>query len=249
LAEPLRLSFGNAAADYERGRPAWPDEVAEVGALPREAEVLDLGAGTGKLTQILVRRFARVTAVEPDASMRALISQGTTCNVALEGSAEEIPLADDSVDGVFCAEAFHWFDWPVALAEIARVLRPGGVLVLCWNVPRGETEPPYPEASREVVRRYERPGVSAGGRIYQSGAWRAPFADAPFEPLRDEVFEWEFVQDRDAVVAETLSVSIFAQLPEDDRRQMARELQAALPEVDYRTPMRTEVTWTRLRER
>jgi SAM-dependent methyltransferase len=246
LAE-LRLSFGNAAADYERGRPGWPAEIAEVGELPRDAHVLDLGAGTGKLTQILARRFAEVTAVEPDASMRAVLSQVTDCHLVLEGSAEAIPLEDRSVDGVFCAEAFHWFDWPAALREISQVLRPRGVLVLCWNVPRGQTEPPYPEPAREVVRRYERPDVQPGGPIYQSGVWREPFADTPFEPLRDEAFEWEFVQDRDAVVGETLSVSIFAQLPEDDRMRMGEELHAALPEADYRTPMRTEVTWTRLR--
>jgi ubiquinone/menaquinone biosynthesis C-methylase UbiE len=94
-AEPLGLAFGNAAADYERGRAEWPEEVAGVGGLPRESEVLDLAAGTGKLTRVLVRRFARLTAVEPDASMRALCSQVTDCH--LEGSAEAIPLADGSV--------------------------------------------------------------------------------------------------------------------------------------------------------
>jgi SAM-dependent methyltransferase len=186
LAAELRLSFGNAAADYERGRPGWPAEIAEVGGLPREAEVLDLGAGTGKLTRVLARRFERVTAVEPDASMRALCSQATLC--CLDGSAEAIPLADHSVDAVFCAEAFHWFDWPVALAEIARVLRPRGTLVLAWNVPSAETEPAFPRAARDVASRYERPGVEAGGVIYQSGAWREPFAGSPFEPLRDEAF-------------------------------------------------------------
>jgi SAM-dependent methyltransferase len=244
LAE-LRLSFGNAAADYERGRPGWPEEIAEVGGLPREAEVLDLGAGTGKLTRVLARRFAHVTAVEPDASMRAVCSQVTGC--CLDGSAEAIPLADHSVDAVFCAEAFHWFDWPVALAEIARVLRPRGTLVLAWNVPSAETEPAFPQAASDVARRYERPGVEAGGAIYQSGAWREPFAGSPFEPLRDEAFDHEVVQDRDAVVAETLSVSIYASLPDEERAEMARELRAALPDVVYRTQFRSEVTWTRLK--
>jgi SAM-dependent methyltransferase len=240
---PLRLAFGNAAADYERGRAEWPDAVAAVGEVPRRAEVLDLAAGTGKLTRVLARHFARVIAVEPSEEMRALIA-GVE---ALPGAAESIPLADASVDAVFCGDAFHWFDWPVAVREIARVLRPRGTLVLAWNGPCGETEPALPQEAWDVAKRYRRPGVEPGGPIIESGAWREPFADAPFEPLRDESFEHEFVQDRDGVVAETLSVSIFASLPERERVQMAGELLAVVPDAVYRTPFRSEVTWTRLR--
>jgi ubiquinone/menaquinone biosynthesis C-methylase UbiE len=168
LAESLGLAFGNAAV--ERGWPGWPAETARVGGLSREAEVLDLAAGTGKLTRALAGRFARVTAVEPDASMRAVLSQASSRSLVLEGSAEEIPLADGAVDGVFCAEAFHWFDWPRAVAEIARVLRPGSPLVLCFNVPAGAVEPPLPDVGREIVARYRRPGVRPGGAILESGA-------------------------------------------------------------------------------
>ncbi len=240
----LRLSFGNAAADYERGRPGWPAEVAEVGGLPPEAHVLDLGAGTGKLTQVLARRFECVVAVEPDDAMRALIA-----GEALAGSAEEIPLADDSVDGVFCAEAFHWFDWPVALREIARVLRPGGVLVLCFNMPDGGVYIPLPDEAGEIVDRYRRPGVEPGGAILASGDWRKPFdaPDALFEPLRNESFRHVHVQDADAVVARTLSTSIFASLEPDDRQSLAEELRAVVPEGVYETPLRAEVWWTRVR--
>ena len=247
-AEPhLRLSFGNAAADYERGRPGWPDEVAEVGGLPRESEVLDVGAGTGKLTRVLARRFARVTAVEPDTSMRALCSQATQC--CLDGSAEDIPLEDASVDGVFCAEAFHWFDWPVALAEIARVLRPRGLLLLCFNLPDGGAYIPLPDEAGPIVERYRRPGVEPGGTILQSGDWRKPF-DAPdslFEPLRTESFRHVHVQDADAVVARTLSTSIFASLEPDERQRLGKELRAVVPDGVYETRLRAEVWCTRLR--
>jgi len=244
LAE-LRLSFGNAAADYERGRPGWPPEIAEVGGLAPEAHVLDLGAGTGKLTQVLARRFAHVTAVEPDDVMRALI----TGVEAVAGSAEEIPLAAGSVDGVFCAEAFHWFDWPVALREIARVLRPRGVLVLCFNLPDGGAYIPLPDEAAPIVRRYRRPGVEPGGTILQSGAWKEPF-DAPdslFEPLRQEGFRHVHVQDAHAVVARTLSTSIFAYLEPDERQALGEELRAVVPEGSYETPLRAEVWWTRAR--
>ena len=242
---PLRLAFGNAAADYERGRADWPDAVAEVGDVSPEAEVLDLAAGTGKLTRILARRFARVTAVEPNESMRALLAQVTQC--CLEGSAEAIPLADDSVDAVFCGDAFHWFDWPVALGEIGRVLRSRGTLVLAWNIPGGDTEPPFPKEAWDVINRYRRPGVEPGGPIYESGVWREPFAESPFEPLQQTAFGHEYVQDRERVVAEALSVSIFAALPQAERVAMAAELYAATPDVIYRTPFRAEVWWTRLR--
>ena len=246
MAEPeLRLSFGNAAADYQRGRPGWPDEVAEVGGLPRDAHVLDLGAGTGKLTQVLARHFARVTAIEPDEAMRVRIA-GVE---ALAGSAEATPLADGSVDGVFCAEAFHWFEWPVALREIARVLRPRGVLVLCFNVSDGGAYIPLPDEAGEIVDRYRRPGVEAGGKILESGAWREPFddPDCAFEPLRHESFPHVHHQDADAVVARTLSTSIFASLEPDERQSLGEELRAIVPEGDYETRLRAEVWWTRLR--
>lgn len=249
MASELGLSFGNAAADYELGRPGWPDEVAGVAGLAPASEVLDLAAGTGKLTRVLTRHFARVTAVEPDASMRALCSQVTDCYLVLGGSAGAIPLADGSVDGAFCAEAFHWFDWPVALGEIARVLRPGGVLVLCFNMGTGPDYLPLPASARAILDRYRRPGMEPGGTILASGAWREPFAapSSPFEPLTEESFEHVHVQDRDALVARTLSTSIFAALPENDRRELGDELRAAIPEDVDTTPLRAHVYWTRLR--
>src|SRR6266404_2443040 len=121
--------------DYERGRPGWPPEVIELAALPPTATVLDLGAGTGKLTRLLVSAFDRVVAVEPAEAMRRLLVTFCPEAEALAGTAQEIPLPDDSVDAVLAAQAFHWFEDEHALAEIARVLRPGGALVLMWNLP------------------------------------------------------------------------------------------------------------------
>jgi SAM-dependent methyltransferase len=240
----LRLAFGNTAEDYERGRPGWPDAVAEVGGLPPESEVLDLGAGTGKLTRVLARRFARVSAVEPDASMRAVCSR--FAGDVREGSAEAIPLTDGSVDGVFCADCFHWFDWPVAIAEIERVLRPGGILVMCFHAGGGDTDPPYPEEAKAAVRRHLRPDVQPGGVIYDSGVWKEPFAGSAFGPLREEVLEHEERLDRDDLISLALSQSIIAVLSEDERLAVAAELRQLLPDVAFTVPIRDEIHWTRL---
>ena len=108
---------------------------------PAAATVLDLGAGTGKLTRLLVAAFGRVVAVEPAEAMRRLLETLCPEAEALAGTGQEVPLADASVDAVFAAQAFHWFDDERAVAEIVRVLRPGGALVLMWNVPAGPWEP------------------------------------------------------------------------------------------------------------
>lgn len=126
-------SFGVVADAYERARPGYPDEAVRwlAGVAPRD--VVDLGAGTGKLTRSLVALGHRVTAVEPLEEMLAHLRTTVPAAVAVAGSAEAIPLDDASADVVAVAQAFHWFDHPVALREITRVLRPEGRLALVWN--------------------------------------------------------------------------------------------------------------------
>jgi len=127
------LSFGAEAAAYERGRPSYPPEAIDW-LLPQNAHtVLDLGAGTGKLTTRLVERGLDVVAVDPIPEMLELLSGSLPDTPALLGTAEDIPLPDDSVDAVLVAQAWHWFDPARAVEEIARVLRPGGRLGLVWN--------------------------------------------------------------------------------------------------------------------
>jgi len=129
-------SFGSAAAAYAEHRPSYADTAIRwcLEGLPPTPSVVDLGAGTGILTAALTRLGADVTAVEPDQDMLAELRRHLPDVRAVPGSAEAIPLPDASVDAVLAGQAMHWFDLDRALPEIARVLRPGGVLAGLWNV-------------------------------------------------------------------------------------------------------------------
>jgi SAM-dependent methyltransferase len=129
LTPPAR-SFGAAADLYDRYRPGYAAAAAQWALGPRPLRVVDLGAGTGILSRLLHRLGHEVIAVEPDAQMRARIGPGIS---TLGGTAEEIPLRDASVDAAVAGQAHHWFDGARAHPEIARVLRPGGVLAALWN--------------------------------------------------------------------------------------------------------------------
>jgi SAM-dependent methyltransferase len=131
-------SFGAVAASYAEHRPDYPLDavrwcVAPAGRDISSLRVLDLGAGTGKLTAMLAQLGSDVTAVEPDPAMLAELRRGLPSVRALSGTAEQIPLPDASVDAVLCGQAMHWFDMSRALPEIARVLVPGGTLGALWN--------------------------------------------------------------------------------------------------------------------
>ena len=127
-------SFAGVADVYERSRPGYPEAAVVWLAGSTPGDVVDLGAGTGKLTRSLVALGHRVTAVEPLEEMLAQLRASVPAARALTGGAEAIPLPDASIDVVTCAQAFHWFDHDRALAEIARVLRPGGRIALVWNM-------------------------------------------------------------------------------------------------------------------
>jgi ubiquinone/menaquinone biosynthesis C-methylase UbiE len=236
--------------DYERGRPSYPSEVVDVACLPAASTVLDLGAGTGKLTRLLVTKFGRVVAVEPAEAMRRQLATLSPEAELLAGSAEEIPLADASVDAVFAAEAFHWFDGERAVAEIARVLRPRGALVLMWNLPAGPTEPSIgavDQLVRELApRNLEYNPGDLNSTRYASGEWRAALAGSPFEELREARLPNPQTLDRDGFVAFLASMGWIADLPDADRLPLLDTIRALLDADEYRRPWETHVYWTRL---
>jgi ubiquinone/menaquinone biosynthesis C-methylase UbiE len=238
----LAQSFSQVAVQYECGRPSWPREALNVATVPSAATVLDLGAGTGKLTRLLVERFGRVIAVEPLRTMRELLSAVVPAAEAIEASAEDLPLADRSIDAVYCAEAFHWFDGERALAEIARVLRHRGSLILMWNIQSGPTEPSI-AAAIEVVN--DRGRSDRQIERYESGAWRSFFDNAPFEEMSSTSFEHVQTLDAEAMLSHLLSMSWIAALPPDEREQLAVDVRPLLDAPEYRRSFRTDVHWTR----
>jgi SAM-dependent methyltransferase len=227
---PATHGFELAADAYERGRPDYPAAAIELlverlGLRPGRT-VLDLAAGTGKLTRLLVPTGAEMIAVEPIAEMRAKIAGARV----LEGTAEAIPLGDASVDAVTVAQAFHWFRADEALREIHRVLRPESGLALIWNV-RDERDPLHAMASellepleRDVPRRHRQD-------------WRAVLdASALFTPVETATFDHEQLVDEDGYVERFTSISFVAAAPADVRTEIESKLRALVR--DAGTPIR-----------
>jgi ubiquinone/menaquinone biosynthesis C-methylase UbiE len=216
--------FEVGAAAYELARPSYPDAAIE--ALARELDVsartsvCDLAAGTGKLTRRLVELGAAVVAVEPVSGMRDQLETAVPGVDVREGTAEAIPLADASVDVVTVAQAFHWFDAPAALREIARVLTPTGGLAILWNE-RDESVAWVDEMSR-VIRWHERT-VSR----YQHVHWADVVATSTlFTHLREEVIRWEQPLTREVLADRVRSISYIAVMPPTERERLAAEVTA-----------------------
>jgi SAM-dependent methyltransferase len=197
-------SFGAAAAAYERGRPPYPAEAVDW-LLPEGASrVLDLGAGTGKLTRQLRDRGLDVTAVEPSEGMREQLARSVPGVSVHAGSAEEIPLPDHSVDAVLVAQAWHWVDRSRAVPEVARVLVPGGRLSLVWNI-RDEREDWVAELGRILHDPGEHVRPDRG------------IVGPPFGPVERCDVEWTHQLSRDELIDMAASRSYVITMTDQER--------------------------------
>jgi SAM-dependent methyltransferase len=216
------VGFDRAAAAYERGRAGYPLPAIEAILAATRAgpgrTLLELGAGTGKLTGALTGSGARVIALEPVAGMRELLAQAAPAAEPLDAVAEQIPLADASVDAVIVAQAFHWFDPVAATAEVARVLAPGGTAALIWNR-RDERVAWVSELSRIL-------DAEAGDAPrYKNGHWRRGFDGNPaFEPLELRTWPHSGKPGRDVILERVSSVSFVAALGEDARSRLLADV-------------------------
>jgi SAM-dependent methyltransferase len=224
--------FSADPAAYDRARPDYPPEAVRW-LLDRLAvgtgdTVVDLGAGTGMLTQHLLPSGATVIAVEPVPEMRAALARKLPSVKAVDAVAERLPFAQGSVDAVVAGQAFHWFDQTEALPEIHRILRDGGRLGLIWN--RRRLDQPLQAEISELVEPYR-----AGAPAHGSGAWQRELDASPLFRLEEAVeLEHEQLLDREGLVDRVGSISFIAALPAAERRRVrdaARELAGSSPQV------------------
>ena len=219
-----QAGYAAEADRYAKGRPEYPAALLpwlreELG-LSAGRTVVDLGAGTGKFTSLLLQTGATVTAVEPVASMREKLAARFPALSISGGRAEELPMAAGSLDAITCAQAFHWFANTAALTEMHRVLRPGGRLGLVWNV-RDESVD-WMAAITEIITPYE-----GDAPRYYKGDWRQPFEGfAGFGPLNVYRFDHEHVgPPAEVIVNRFLSVSFIAALGAARKAVVAAQLQ------------------------
>ncbi|MEO6500553.1 MAG: class I SAM-dependent methyltransferase [Jatrophihabitantaceae bacterium] len=239
-------SFGSEAARYDQVRPSYPAAAIELvlggleeaGADGSPPRVLDLGAGTGKLTASLLGRRAEVVAVEPDRQMLAVLSARLPQARALAGSAERIPLRDGSVDAIMVGQAFHWFQRPAADHELGRVLRPGGVIGLLWNLPDRSVEwvPKLYRATRKRELPWSKQFDQLDGELFteleQASVACEHLLPGP-DGLRDLVHTWSWVITRSRAEQDAIDHRVRILISQ------YAELQA--PVVAF--PQRTEVLW------
>lgn len=235
---------------YEAGRPGYPaPAVTHLLAALRvgpESEVLDLAAGTGKFTRELIGVAKSVIAVEPDPGMRDELARSLPAADVLDGLGTSLPVADDAVDAVTIAQAYHWFAGREALVEIGRVVRPGGRLGLIWNV--RDLTCPVQQGIEQIFERYR--GTSP---TYRNSGWRASFdRDVPFGRLHGEVFPQSHVVDRATLTSLTLSMSYMSRVDAAGRELVSRDVAAIFARNAYGNPpvvdvrYRTEVFWSAL---
>ncbi|QSB14239.1 class I SAM-dependent methyltransferase [Natronosporangium hydrolyticum] len=210
------LSFGPAAAEYDRLRPRYPEPALRWALGDQRLRVVDLGAGTGILSRALVALGHEVLPVEPDQGMREQLAAVSPELTPLAGFAEQIPLPDGSVDAVMAGQAYHWFDPEPTHVEVARVLRPGGVFAPIWNQ-RDETVPWIGELSTMAH------GEAAGDGMRELLGDRPSFGPS-FDPVARETFVHAIEHTVDTLVGLIATRSYFLTAPPERQAEMAAEV-------------------------
>jgi SAM-dependent methyltransferase len=226
LHDAALQGFSRAAPSYVRGRPGYPEELLiwlrQRLQLGPQRTVVDLGAGTGKFSPLLLRTGARVVAVEPVDAMRSELLHSLPGLSAIAGTAQSMPLDSASVDAVVCAQAFHWFAKREALQEIHRVLKPGGKLGLVWNV-RDESVD-WVAAITAIMAPYQ-----GDAPRFQSAQWRRLFPNDLFsDPEEFSVPHQHIGSAQQVIIDRFLSVSFIAALPEAERAAVSARLGALI---------------------
>jgi SAM-dependent methyltransferase len=229
--------FGGDMSVYERGRPSYPaDAVAwlvDALAISPGTSVLDLAAGTGKFTRLLLPTGADVTAVDPSAAMRSQFTAAVPGVPIVDGTAESLPLPDASVDAVTVAQAFHWFDVAAATTELARVIRPGGGFGMIWN--ERDASVPWVRELNAIFGWERREEYGVPRNIERD--WHSEFAahaHPRFARLAQFETTYSHVLDVDTLVLRVLSTSYVASAPSADQSRVAaavRTLVADFPET------------------
>jgi SAM-dependent methyltransferase len=244
--EAATRGFQAAAEVYERTRPDYPaeaiDRLIQELEIGRSATVLDMGAGTGKLTRMLLPTGARLVGLDPVEGMRRVLVGAVPEAIVVGGAVEAMPFGETTFDAVVAGQAFHWFHGERALEEIHRVLRVSGRMGLIWNI--RDQSVPWVARLTEIIERYE-----TGAPREATGRWRRAFSSTSyFGTLHQLRFHHEQRLDQEGLVERVASMSFIATLPPERRDRVLGEVRRLAEESADRTgtlvlPYNTDLYW------
>jgi SAM-dependent methyltransferase len=239
-------SFGGVASHYERYRPGPPVAAVDWFLPTRVARVVDLGAGTGALTRLLIDKAEEVVAIEPDDRMRSVLTKELLGVRAVIGRGESMPIPDSCADAVLASSSWHWMDPIPTLREVARVLVPGGILGALWSGP--DPEGPFMVQARALLAEQSHDGADAAvlgegdgdvgefASLIVGDALRPTFGfeippGVPFDQPEHEVFTWDVALNTDELIGLLGTFSSIINMPDDRRERVIAEARRLLREL------------------